>query len=78
VEYKLKLVACYQIKHENLIALHFQSKLSELWVCNARIIFSPFHKKRTVRLPSGFDPHGCEFFYGYVDINLKNFKCKIK
>jgi hypothetical protein len=23
--------------------------------------FSPFHKKRTVRLPSGCDPHGCVF-----------------
>jgi hypothetical protein len=62
MEDKLKLVAYYWIKHKHLIALHFShSKLSEFLFGNACITLSPFQKKRTVRLPSGYDPHGCEF-----------------
>jgi hypothetical protein len=39
----------------------FHSKLSEFLFSNACIKLSPFYKKKTVRLPSGSDSHGCEF-----------------
>jgi hypothetical protein len=50
-------------------------------VCEVRIYFekiskistlSPFHKKRTVRLPSGCDPHGYLLSTGNITSNLPN------
>jgi hypothetical protein len=54
VEYKLKLVACYYIKDKNCIA-NYQK------FCLVTLALSSFHKKRSVSLTSGCDPHGCEF-----------------
>jgi hypothetical protein len=61
VEYKLKLVAYYLIEHKIFIALHFSYQIFRIFVWHRLLHFHHFIKKRTVRLPSGCNPHGCEF-----------------